>query len=118
MKGRSLKFCFVLCHCIGVFSLQGVSAMHLVKLSADLQRCPVLSLRDVEPHKQAAAHAEEEEYEEAEALQMLLLDDFYFLFIYFFKREREKREEKRENTLPQCVTFVCNCFICSPQAHH
>lgn len=49
--------------------------MHPVKLSADLQRGPVLGLGDVEPHKQAAAQAEEDEYEEAEALQMLLLGE-------------------------------------------
>lgn len=86
MKGRSSKLCFVLC--IGVFSLQGVSAVHLVKLSADLQRCPVLRFRDVEPHKQAAARAEKEKYEEAEALQMLLLRDFVF------SKKREKERER------------------------
>lgn len=56
--------------------------MHLVKLSADLQRCPVLGFWDIKPHKQAAAHTEEEEYEKAEALKMLLL-----------KRKTERRKE-------------------------
>lgn len=86
--------------------------MHLVKLSADLQRCPVLGLWNVEPHKQTAAHAEEEEYEEAEALQMLLLGDIIF--------SKKREEEEREHIASACYfcLVLCHCLICTHQAHH
>lgn len=104
MKVHSSKFCLVLCHCISVFSVQGVLAVHLVKLSADLQRCPVLGLWNVEPYKQAAAHAEEEEYEEAEALQMLLLGDIIF--------SKKRGEEDREHIASVCYfsLVLCHCL--------
>lgn len=49
-------------------------AVHLLELFVDLQRRPILGLRDVEPHKQSAAGTEEQKDEETEALKMLLGD--------------------------------------------
>lgn len=100
MKTHRSKLCLVFCDSVGAFGLQGVSglAVHLVKLSADLQRGLVLGLRDVELHKQTAAHAEEDEYEEAEALQILLLGDFI------------KKERERESIFSQCVIYCVLLF--------
>lgn len=109
MKTHTSKLCLVFCDSVGAFGLRGVSglAVHLVKLSADLQRGLVLGLRDVELHKQTAAHAEEDEYEEAEALQILLLGDF-------IKRERERERAYFLSVL----SIVCYCLIWFHQAHH
>lgn len=46
--------------------------MHHLKRSSNLQRCPILGLRDIEPHKQATAGTEKQKYEETKAMQMLL----------------------------------------------
>lgn len=107
MKAHRSKLCLVLYDSVGAFGLQGVSgsAVHLVKLFGDLQRRLVLGLRDVEPHKQAAAHAEEDEYEEAEALQTLLLGDFI---------KRGRKRERGRAYFSQCVIYCVSLFQLFP----